>query len=337
MERRFRAGRAALSLSVFALVSVVAALSLVVTSGSRGASGVSAEVGPSPRDFIDIRDVARSAEPAPGPDASTGTFTEDCGRNQDEHRNADNLVASPRLRNGAHHTHDYVGNLSTTAFSTDAGLAAARTTCTDGDRSTIYWPVLRRQDRPASHAHGDEGEHHGNIGEILPPASVMVQFRGSRATHVVPMPRFLRMLTGDPVAGTVGPELARAQWGCTGYPDRFTTLYPRCPDGGVTRTLDFPSCWNGLDTDSEDHRGHVAFPGANGACPPGTFAVPQLRVVVSYRVPKGAPIAVDAFSEQKHAPITDHAGFVNVMTEAQMARVVACLNAGRHCRVGEHV
>ncbi|WP_249416899.1 DUF1996 domain-containing protein [Streptomyces sp. TS71-3] len=332
MKRRFRFGNAAISLSVVAVVSVVVALSLVWTAGGRHDVGSAADVGPFPKDFVDIRDVPRSAPPAAGPDASTGTFTEDCGRNEDLHRNSDNLVQSPGLHNGAHHTHDYVGNLSTTAFSTDAQLAAARTTCHDGDRSTYYWPVLRRQDRPTSPMAGGGG-HHGNIGEILLPSSVTVEYLGNRASDVVAMPRFLRFITGDPAAATAGTALAHAQWGCAGFPDRVTTQYPRCPDGRVVRTLDFPSCWNGLDTDSEDHRGHIAFPRADGACPPGTFPVPQLRLVIAYRVPEGAPIALDAFPEQKHAPITDHAAFVNVMTGKQMAEVVACLNDGRHCKV----
>ncbi|MDX3215708.1 DUF1996 domain-containing protein [Streptomyces sp. ME01-24h] len=331
MQRRIPLGRATMSLSLIAVVAVVTSLSLVMSAATWGAHRAGPGIGPSPRDFVDIRDVPRNAPPAPGPGASIGTFTEDCGRNAEGHRNADNLVASPRLDNGAHHTHDYVGNLSTTAFSTDAGLAAAGTTCTDGDRSTYFWPVLRRQDRPTTPTPGISDTHHGNVGQILQPSAVTVQFRGNPATHVVPMPRFLRMMTGDPAAGTVVSALAHAQWGCAGFPGRFTTEYPRCPDGKVTRTFDFPSCWNGIDNDSLDHRTHIVFPAANGVCPSGTFAVPQLRVVVSYDVPEDAPIAVDAFSEQRHNPVTDHAGFVDVLATGQMAKVVSCLNEGQHC------
>ncbi|MFJ9029485.1 DUF1996 domain-containing protein [Streptomyces sp. NPDC102274] len=332
MQRGIPFGRVGLSLSLIAVVAVVAALSLVVSAGSRDTNGAGLDIGPFPEDFVDINHVPRSTPPAPGPGASTGTFTEDCGRNaQGRHRNADNLVVSPGLKNGAHHTHDYVGNLSTTAFSTDADLAAAETTCTSSNKSTYYWPVLRRQDRPTTPTPGVTDTHHGNIGEILPPKKVTVQFRGSPTTHVVPMPRFLRTMTGDPVAGTEGPAQAHAQWGCAGFPDRFTMHYPKCPDGKVTRTFDWPSCWNGLDTDSDDHRAHLVFPAANGLCPSGTFPVPQLRVVVSYDVPDDVPIAVDAFSEQQHNPVTDHAGFVDVLTAGQMTKVVSCLNEGRHC------
>jgi Domain of unknown function (DUF1996) len=193
--------------------------------------------------------------------------------------------------------------------------------------------VLRRQDQQGTGVLAQGSGHHGNVGMILPPASVTVQYRGNPASAVVPMPRFLRMITGDPVAGTVGLAQAHAQWGCSGFPDRHTMLYPRCPDGNqLTRTLDFPNCWNGLDTDTLlGHRSHVAFSASDGVCPAGMFPIPQLHVVVSYDVPAGAHIAVDAFSEQKHNPVTDHAGYVDVMTDAQMAKVVRCLNEGRRC------
>lgn len=298
----------------------------------RGAAGAR----PAPSDYVDIQDVPRISEPIPaqGPDGSAGSVVMDCGRNEEGHYNEDNLVVSPGLRAGAHHTHAYVGNLSTDAMSTDASLDAAATSCRGGDRSTYYWPVLRRTDRPGSRPHeGSAG--HGNTGAILPEASVRVEFRGSPVSKVVAMPRFLRGMTGDAVAYTAASDAeVRARWGCSGAPDRPTTRYPRCPEGDrVTRTLVFPSCWNGLDTAGEGHRSHLKFPAADGVCPRGTFPVPELHVSLSYEVPAGAPMALDSFPEQRHSPKTDHGMFVNAMTERQMAGVVACLNEGRDCRM----
>ncbi|MFK0254023.1 DUF1996 domain-containing protein [Streptomyces sp. NPDC090445] len=283
---------------------------------------------------VDLREVPPGpAEPPAGPDASTGTVTADCGRNEERHFNEDNLVVSPGLHGGAHHTHSYVGNLSADARSTDASLAAAATSCRGGDRSTYYWPVLRRTDRPGTRPY-ERTAGHGNTGEILAEASVSVEFHGNPASKVVPMPRFLRAVTGDAVAGTARSDAdVRARWGCSGLPDRSTTHYPRCPEGDrVTRTLAFPSCWNGLDEDSPNHRSHLVFPAANGVCPQNTFPVPQLRVRLAYDVVPGAPLAIDSFPEQRHSPRTDHAMFVNAMTDAQMAAVVDCLNEGLACR-----
>ncbi|MFD8013575.1 DUF1996 domain-containing protein [Streptomyces sp. NPDC059762] len=287
---------------------------------------------PAGHQYVDLAQVARSTAPVGGPDASTGSYTVDCGRNEDGHRNADNVVVSPGIVNGAHHTHDYVGNLSTDALSTDETLAAADTTCAGGDRSTYFWPVLRRLDRTGADAHEPGGGAHGNSGEILTASSVRVEFRGNPASSVVAMPRFLRLVTGDPVAATTASTDARAQWGCSGHPDRFSTRYVRCPPGsGPTRTLDFPSCWDGLATDSPGHRAHVRFPTADGTCPRATFPVPQLRVTLTYDLPDGVPFAVDSFPEQLRDPLTDHAMFVNVMTADRMAELVRCVNRDRRC------
>lgn len=306
---------------------------LLLGAVTLGGDGV-AQVAGAPGDdqYTDIGTVAPRRAPAEGPDASTGTYAVDCGRNERGHRNADNVVISPGIVNGAHHTHDYVGNLSTNALSTDRSLAAADTTCAGGDRSTYYWPVLRRLDRTGADAHRAGGGAHGNSGEILTASSVRVEFRGNPASSVVSMPRFLRLVTGDPVAATVPGTDVRAQWGCSAYPERFTTAYVRCPRGsGPTRTLDFPSCWNGLGTDSPGHRTHVRFPAADGTCPPATFPVPQLRITLAYDLPDGTPFAVDSFPEQRRDPRTDHAMFVNLMTDDRMAELVRCVNEDRRC------
>jgi hypothetical protein len=294
-------------------------------------AGSGSAVGPSSQDYVAFDTLPRTKSGASG--LVVPSYTEECGRNEEGHRNADNVVVSPGYTNGAHHAHDYVGNLSTDAFSTNTSLAAARTTCRDGDRSTYYWPVLRRQDRPTTtKGGGGDATIHGNIGRIIDPVSVTVEYRGNPVSDVVPMPRFLRMITGDPVAGTQGDANAHAQWGCSTAPGSFTPLYPRCPQGArLMRTLDFPSCWNGLDTDSPDHRTHIVFPAANGACPHGTFAVPQLRITLTYDVDPDSPFALDAFSEQRHSPKTDHALFIDVMTDSQMAAVVRCINARKQC------
>lgn len=47
-------------------------------------------------------------------------------------------------------------------------------------------------------------------------------------------------------------------------------LDEHCPDG-LRLELQFPSCWNGKDVDSHDHKSHVAYPSTvnNGDCPKG--------------------------------------------------------------------
>ncbi|MFG3256373.1 DUF1996 domain-containing protein [Streptomyces sp. NPDC048172] len=289
--------------------------------------------GPVPADFVDITTVEPNRQdPEPGEDASTGSFTTKCGRNEEGHFNSDNVIAAPGVSNGAHHTHDYVGNVSTDAFSTNESLAAARSTCRDGDLSTYYWPVLRALDG------NQEGGHDGNAGTVLKPSEVTLTFKGSAVGDVTAMPRFLRIITGDAKSFTNGTANANASWSCEGFEDRqLKDKYPLCPEGSrVIRSFDFQSCWDGRNTDSGNHRDHVAFAREDGSCPDGFRAVPQLRQRIAYEVPregvpKGTPFAVDSFPEQLHKPVTDHGDFINVMPDRLMKRAVRCINGGKDC------
>ncbi|HVD29652.1 MAG TPA: DUF1996 domain-containing protein, partial [Mycobacteriales bacterium] len=215
-------------------------------------------VKPTNEDFVQIQD-ATAVAPAPraGRNASRGTFTSQCGRNADgSHRNSDNFITSPGVTNAAHHTHDYVGNTSTDGNATDASLAAAGTTCRLGDKSTYFWPVIRDITTEGTDADQPGGGADGNLGKIITPSAVSIQFRGNAQAKVVPMPRFLRIVTGDAKTITNGPANSRAHWTCSGTPNRFSaTQYVLCPRGQlVQRVHDFAGCWNGTDLDSANHR-----------------------------------------------------------------------------------
>ena len=313
------------------LVRLAAAALLVVAAvagdGRPVLADYEAQDGPAARDYVDILTVPPGPPaPAAGPDAATGSWTSPCGRNEIGHHNADNVVGLPGQPGAALHIHDYVGNVSTNADSTDLDLALAGTTCRNGDTSTYYWPVLRL-------LAGGAPAGTGTRPAPLLPASVLVQFRGNPHSKVVAMPRFLRLLTGDSKAVTKpAPTSTAPLWTCSGITDRHTTRYPLCPPGQrVLRIFDYPSCWDGLRTDSPNHRAHVVFPTANGACPGATFAIPQLRIEVGYAVPPGRTFAIDTFPDQHRSPVTDHSDFIDVMPDPLMAQVVGCLNAGRHC------
>ncbi|WFB10926.1 DUF1996 domain-containing protein [Streptomyces sp. LX-29] len=291
--------------------------------------------GPSRGDFVDIRNVRPNVnEPGFRGNGSTGTFTSECGRNENGRFNSDNVIVAPGVSNGAHHMHDYVGNDSTDGFSTNESLAASGTTCGNGDQSTYYWPVLRVRDgRQERDVNAPGGGIEGNVGTILTPSEVSIEFRGSPVSRVTPMPRFLRIITGDAKSFTNGTANANASWTCTGFENReLTDKYPICPGGSkVVRTFRFQSCWDGRNIDSANHRTHVAFADDNGVCPQGFRAIPQLVQRITYDVPGGAVFAVDSFPEQLHKPVTDHGDFINVMSNRLMARAAGCINSGRDC------
>ncbi|GIE04197.1 hypothetical protein Adu01nite_55470 [Paractinoplanes durhamensis] len=176
-----------------------------------------------------------------------------------------------------------------------------------------------------------------NTGKILRPVSVLIEYRGNATGKVTPMPKFLRELTGDAKPTSRGPANARATWTCSGFADRLADKYPICPAGRrVQRVQDFPGCWDGKNIDSENHRSHVAFADPrSGACPAGFVAIPQLRITVSYAIPRDVQergqYALDSFPEENHNPFSDHNDFVNVNSDRQMTKIAACINAGRRC------
>ncbi|MGW2812092.1 DUF1996 domain-containing protein [Streptomyces sp. NPDC001415] len=302
-----------------------------VNAAAASASGLSRG------DFVDIRSVRPNvAAPQPGRGASTGTFTSDCGRNQNGKRNPDNVIVAPGVSNGAHHMHDYVGNQATDAFSSDADLARGNTSCRNqGDKSTYYWPVVRVLNQGNDKdANANGGGKDKNVGKIQTPTQATIQLTGSPVSKVTAMPRFLRIITGDAKAFTNGNANANASWSCTGFENRqLKDKYPLCPQGSqVVRTFKFQSCWDGKNTDSANHRTHVAFTDKRGACPAGFKAIPQLVQRIVYDVPaKAGAFAVDSFPEQLHKPVTDHGDFIDVFSDQLMGKAVNCINTGRSC------
>jgi hypothetical protein len=289
------------------------------------------QLGPFPQDFVNIRKVKPgNLDAKPGRNASKGTFSSRCGTNRNGHNNPDNFIVAPGVTNGAHHLHDYVGNVSTDGNSTNDSLQAAGTTCQNGDKSTYFGPVIRLRDRKGGGAADAVNPH--NVGTVVQPSSVSLLWRGNPTGKVVEMPTFLRIITGDAKAAINGGANGNAKWTCTGFTNRFTNKYALCPRGSqLQRVLDFASCWDGKNIDSANHRAHVVFPDKAGACPTGTKAIPQLRMTLTYNLPRRTLFAVDSFPEVLHNPITDHGDFTNLMPDALMKRAVTCINSGRNC------
>ncbi|MGW0971346.1 DUF1996 domain-containing protein [Streptomyces sp. NPDC002516] len=304
--------------------------------------------GPVAGDYADIKSVQPNVQNAqPQADASRGEFASSCGVNANGLFNSDNVIVAPGVSNGAHHFHDYVGNQSNTAFASDDDLAKADTSCQDkGDKSSYYWPVVRLQNGKQERDAGSPGGGtEGNAGQIVTPKQVTLTFVGNPRSKVTAMPRLLRIITGDAKAFVNGPANANASWSCTGFEDRqLKDKYPLCPQGSdVVRTFKFQSCWDGANIDSANHRTHVAFADAQGNCPGGFKAIPQLvqRIVYAINAPslqdggRTSPLfAVDSFPENLHKPVTDHGDFINVFDASLMNEMVDCINSGKKCGAG---
>ncbi|MEJ2890689.1 DUF1996 domain-containing protein [Actinomycetospora aeridis] len=253
-----------------------------------------------------------------------------------DHKNSDNYLITPGKRNGAQHVHDYAGNEGTNFASEREVLEETATTCTNGDRSPIFWPVLRDLRSPGPDVGVDGGSLDGNVGALVEPTAVDFTFHGHGSRRAEALPLNIALVTGSAKAGTNDGEGANAKYTCSGTGGRMTDLYPMCPQGSaLQRVYDFPSCWNGQDLDSEDHTTHIVYPDADGECDDDLIPVPALRITVSYEnAPPGRQFAIDSFPEQQHNPITDHALLEYLSSERRAEEGVACINAARRCVQG---
>jgi hypothetical protein len=315
-------------------------------TGQQDGNGGQAGNGPVAADFVDITTVQPNvqAKTRKTRNASTGTFTTKCGVNQNKNHNTDNVIVAPGVTNGAHHLHDYVGNQKIDAFSSNDTFLQGGTSCQDkNDLSAYYWPVVRVQDGTQDFdQNADGGGKEGNVGRILVAKQAQIKYVGNPTSKVVAMPQFLRVITGDAKAFTNGTANANAHWSCTGFENKvqLTDKYPICPNGSdVVRTFAFQSCWDGQNTDSANHRTHVAFADASGRCQNGFRAIPQLTMRLVYSVPRPVvqngqvknAYAVDGFPEQLHKAITDHDDFIAVTKGGLANKIASCLNSGRMC------
>jgi hypothetical protein len=87
-------------------------------------------------------------------------------------------------------------------------------------------------------------------------------------------PAGFRMLAGDSFKRSGGTDLATQgiSFACLGANKPETNYIPNynCP-GGLRAQVFFPSCWNGKELDTADHKSHMSYPNStnynNGPCP----------------------------------------------------------------------
>lgn len=109
----------------------------------------------------------------------------------------------------------------------------------------------------------------------------------NEAGKTTAFPDNLRMLSGDPLLRTYDPS-SFAQQAVTflcldfnGVTTRHNGLPTQACPSGVRAQINFPSCWDGKNTDSPDHKSHVAFRSGGpdtGDCTDPKFPVTLPRV-----------------------------------------------------------
>ena len=111
---------------------------------------------------------------------------------------------------------------------------------------------------------------------------------------IQPLPAGLRMIAGHHMTQPDAPQdTSIVRWHCQTWESddatnqQFSASIPECyePDR-VRLDIFFPSCWNGVDLDSDDHKSHMAYPdnkgGPQGTACPETHPIPVVRVSYHY-------------------------------------------------------
>ncbi|OJD14469.1 hypothetical protein AJ78_05180 [Emergomyces pasteurianus Ep9510] len=172
----------------------------------------------------------------------------------------------------------------------DGLLNSECTSCAVKEDKSIYWT-------PAAYFRFPNGDT-----ELVEQVGGMLVYYLPRGENVQAFPKGFRMLAGDPYQRNFTwpvPDPPKSSWSgaetsqyalsqkaigfnCLNYrgpaePTLFRHTLPtkseidaKCPDG-IRMEMMFPSCWNGKDLDTPDHKSHMAYPNLveDGHCPKG--------------------------------------------------------------------
>ena len=218
---------------------------------------------------------------------------------------------------GASHTHTFMGNRTTNAGSTTTSLRAGATSCiVPEDRSAYWMPTLLR----GSTAVNPVGP------QVIYYKTNLIDYRSVR-----PFPLGLRMVVGSPTNGAA--EFAAESYegfecGESYHNSDIPASCPSTQDTQLNLRYQAPSCWDGLNLDSPDHRSHMAYP-VNGRCTTGhPVALPMVEFKMAW--PVNGNLSDVRFSSGRG--YTFHYDFYNAWDPAtQAAMVNHCIVGGLQC------
>lgn len=228
--------------------------------------------------------------------APTGHFASRCIHS---HFGEDDPIVFPD-QPGASHLHEFFGSRDTDAFSTPDSMRAEDTTCVVTGDTAAYWVPALYDD-----------------GRLITPAGLSAYHvpAGKDPSTIQPFPADLQV-----IAGPATDEGNPVRWVCRDAGTRTppSTEVPDCEGGTMVQIIHFPDCWDGVNLDSEDHRGHMAYSTA-GACP-DSHPVPTPRLRLHVRFP-GADGGED-LTLSSGGPETAHADFVNAWDQQVLEELV---------------
>jgi hypothetical protein len=274
---------------------------------------------------------------------SNGSIYAFCGFS---HRSNDDPIVFPN-RPGAAHSHDFFGAKGLNAFSTNDSIRQQPTSCHRPQDKSAYWiPTMYYNDQAVSPTCTDLYNPacfritavYGNDHQIL--------------KYMQPFPAGLRVIAGTSSGGSAFPPNRNEPiwiWLCRNStvvaPGNATTA-PTCSESSdpanfpqyLQLRIQFPSCWDGKNLDSPNHKSHMAYAYQQGGnipanrCPPThPVQVPDLTIDIGYYGVKGGPAARLSSGDMS----TVHADFMNGWDQSFFANLMnICLKRDVYCGGG---
>jgi hypothetical protein len=196
---------------------------------------------------------------------------------------------------GAAHLHSFFGNVNANANSTYNSLRSSGDgSCTGGpaNRSSYWYPSMMN-----------------GKGKVLRPGHITIYYKRepkdapncTRAPHkgCVDIPRGLRFVFGNKLDGSLVTNALEAQpyFECVGNAFKaktITEVAKNCPmtaeNVRVAMVIPGPSCWDGVNLDSADHRTHVTYSQRDPmtgikSCPSSNpYIIPGFKILASFTI-----------------------------------------------------
>ncbi|GAA1668552.1 DUF1996 domain-containing protein [Glycomyces endophyticus] len=231
-----------------------------------------------------------------------------------DHTANDDPIVYPGVP-GASHNHTFIGNTNVDAYTDLDDLKQGETTCLVPDDQSAYWfPTLLRGSEP-----------------ILTDWHLVVYYKSGIEdyTAVQPFPEGLRFIAGDMTA--TEQQFADAPGQVEGYEcgeSFFNWDIPDYCSSWLNIRYQSPSCWDGVNLDSPNHKSHMAYP-VSGSCP-STHPVPVPMIEFKIHWPvQGDMTGVHLASGPGSSW---HYDFFNAWEPDTLAAMVDhCINGGLQC------
>ncbi|SJL01044.1 uncharacterized protein ARMOST_04360 [Armillaria ostoyae] len=213
------------------------------------------------------------------------------------------------------HVHSVLGGSSFSLNLSTADLRGSECTSipVQEDKSNYWYPHLYWQKNDGSFVTVN-GSAVIFANDNSPTEACADYLFNDNSSLTTPFPDDFRMISGDPNLRTLNASSFAQQaitFLCLNF-NGVSTKYNELPvnqdcSSGIRSQINFPSCWDGKNVDSEDHKSHVAFPSTgpdNGTCDDPNYPVTIPRIFMEvYWVTQG-------FLDQRSEAMTPRQPFV---------------------------